>query len=239
MNKYRSFIFDLTGTLIDFGGQTHTTAIYRAFRNNNINISENIVKLPKYYDINIAMRVKNICKYFNCMDKVKPVLNDVNSEIIKLNKDKYYTAPILGAFDTIDYLKKNGYKIGIISNYNNSILKHIDYDVFIKYNKINPWISFEVLEKLNIEPHKCIKIGEPYMNIYGGFSLQMDTINIIDSSIEMSYDEETFDDLSDEIKYIKRQNIISKYNNNYMHSINDFNLFIKNILYYNGKSDNK
>lgn len=227
MNKYKAFIFDLTGTLVDFGGQAYTTAIYRAFRKNNINISENIVKL--HNNIYIGTRIKNICKKFNCMDKMKLVYDDINNELIKLNNDKYYTTPLMGALDTINYLKKNNKKIGIISNYYNAGLKNMDYDVFIKYNKITPWISFNILDKLNVNPNECLKIGEPYINIHGGFSLQMDTINVIDSSIEMNYDEETFDDLLEDIKNEKRNNIIRKYNDKYIYSINDINLFIKNF----------
>ena len=222
LNKYSAVIFDLSGVLIDFGMHIPVIATSRAFKNYNIHIPEKNIRLNNFK--NQEQYIKAMCNYNKCSNKFESIYTDYLNELIILHNSPEFNQPINGANQTTNILKKLGYKIGITTFYNKNVFNVIDkslkkngivYDAVVCNNEVllgkpEPFMLYKISNKLNIQPSKCIKVGESYLNIVEGKYAKIDTINVIDSSNSMAMDEQIFDDSCEVIKNIKRNEVIEE-----------------------------
>ncbi len=229
LSKYKTVIFDLSGVLVDFGVKIPYTAMYTALFMNNISVHERLVNHGM--GRNEVKHIKTLCQLNNTLNwrnKYNKVIKDYNSLLVNLNNNPYYNYPIKGSVELTNKFKKMGYNIGIITSYDNNISSLVfnkmnkwgyKYDYIVNNSDVsnsrpNPDMVWNVMEYFNTQPEECIKIGESYLNLFESNCVNIDTINIIDSSRDMGLEEIEFDDLSEEVKYMKRSNIIhnlSKY----------------------------
>ena len=221
LNKYSAVIFDLSGVLVDFGMHAPVLAVSRAFRNENIHIPENNIRQNIYK--NQQFYIKSLCNFNNCSYKYDYIYNDYLNELIILNNSPEFNEPINGAVNTMKILKEQGFKIGITTFYNNNVFNIIDksfkrngllYDSVVCNNEVllgtpEPFMLYKISNRLKVPTNKCIKIGESRLNILEGLNAKVDTINVIDSSNTMGYDEQIFDDTCEQIKMCKRIQIIN------------------------------
>ena len=167
--------------------------------------------------------IKSLCHFNKCEKKFETIYTDYLNELVILNNSPEFNQPINGAVKTTNMLKELGYKIGITTFYNKNIFNVINkslkqnglvYDAVVCNNDVilgrpEPFMLYNITSQLNVPTHKCIKIGESYLNVIEGKNAKVDTINVIDSSNDMGMDEQIFDDTSDVIKNCKRRDVIS------------------------------
>jgi beta-phosphoglucomutase-like phosphatase (HAD superfamily) len=225
-SKYNTVIFDLSGVLVDFGVKIPYTAMYTALFMNKISVHDRLVNHGM--GRNEVKHIKTLCQLNNKGNKYNKVAKDYNNLLVNLNNNPNYNYPIKGSIELTNKFKKMGYNIAIITSYESNISNLVfnkmhkwgfKYDYVINNSDVensrpSPDMMFNVMDYFNTKPSECIKIGESYLNLFESCSLNIDTINIIDSSRDMALEEIEFDDLSEEVKHMKRHTImhrLSKY----------------------------
>ncbi len=219
--KYKGVIFDLSGVLIDFGVKVPMLAMAHAFHLNNIYISDNLLRFG--IGKPLAPFMKSLCYIHHNQHNYKKIENDFQKSLLKLSYSTY-NEPIKGSVELLHKLKQNDIKIGLMTVYDRKYLNlfksklqkdGIIYDSImcpddhIK-SRPEPWQLLHLTERLNVNPNDCIKIGESCLNIYETRFANMNSIQVIDSSSDMNVDEQELDDMTEELKKIKREDIILK-----------------------------
>ncbi len=218
-SKYNTVIFDLSGVLVDFGVKIPYIAMNTALLMNHICVHDRLVNHGM--GRNEIKHIKTLCKLNN--QKYNKVIKDYNNLLINLNNNTYYNYPIRGSIELTNKLKKMGYNIGIITSYESNVASLINYKLkkwgykydylitnsCVKESRPHPEMITNVMNHFNAKPEECIKIGESYLNLFESCGVNIDTINIIDSSRNMGLEELEFDDLSEEVKHAKRLIIIN------------------------------
>ncbi len=226
-SKYNTVIFDLSGVLIDFGVRIPYTAMYTALFMNNISVHPRIINHGM--GRNEVKHIKTLCQLNNKSNRIHhKVVKDYNNLLVNLNNNTYYNYPIKGSVELTKKLKNMGYNIAVITSYDSNIASLVGnkmhkwgykFDYFINNSDVDnsrpsPDMIFNIMDYFNAKPEETIKIGESYLNLFEGSSNNIDTINIIDSSRDMGLEEIEFDDLSEEVRHTRRENImhhLSKY----------------------------
>ena len=220
-------VFDLTGTLFDFGAMIPFIAT-----KNNLQVRCNQYSdwhIRRTIDSDDINQYKTLCKLYNISDFQKLFIDSSNNMIDLLEDDNYFK-PTPGAIKLTHIIKNLGIKIGIISNYSSVmtpiIKEHLNFHDF-KYDNIisrdattfgppTPWLLYRSMEKNNTYPLFTLYVGDTYNNVLEGFNAKVDTLTILDSSNEMGYSFDEFNNFNFEIKEHKRFikiNNINKYNN--------------------------
>jgi phosphonoacetaldehyde hydrolase len=222
MLKYKGVIFDLSGVLIDFGVKVPLIAMANAFHLNNIHISDNLIR----FGMGKSMKqyIKSLCHIYNVQHKFHKIENDFTKSVMYLTNDNTYHDKINGAGEIIHKLKTNNIKIGLMTIYDRKYFNLFKYklnkdgilfdeiicaDDYLT-NRPEPWQLLRLIERLNVYPHDCIKIGESHINICESKRANINTIQIIDSSSDMNIEEIEFEDMNDSLKNMKRNDIINK-----------------------------
>ena len=183
--------------------------------------NDGLKKLKKYININFITALSNFNK---CRDKLDTIINDYEQTVLNLNKMDEFNTPINGAIELTNNLNKLGIKVGIISEYNkkhfNAINKSLKknglyYDKVVCSDEVvigkpEPLMLYNINNKLKVPNYKCLKVGQSYLNVIEGLNAKIDTLNIIDSSVDMGIDELVFDDSNETIKMMRRNTIINK-----------------------------
>ncbi len=180
--RFEWIIFDLGGVLIEI-----TPDRFYQNMSKEINIP---VEFIQSYKESMALGYKEpeiiINEFIN-----KYGLNITSDYFIKKFVELYIGKKIDGMFEFVKELKKEGYKIGLLSNTNKlhiNYLKHKfsnfkDFDaVFYSYeihiNKPSLDAYRYVLEKLKVEPNKILFIDDTYENIKSAESLGIECIQV-------------------------------------------------------------
>ena len=244
LSKYSAFVFDLSGVLVDSGVRIPYNALTNAFHLNGLYIPDNMIHFA--LGRNEEKYINSICKINKCSRKYNKIYKTYQEQLIKINESNYFNTPINGAIDTIKTLRKQGYIIGITTNYNRDIFnvikpsldKHgIKYDAVVcrddvMYGRPEPFMLYKMLNDLKLYNTDVIKIGESYLNLCEAFNAKIDTINVIDTCSEMGLDEETMDDMCHTVKEIKRKTVMDRLSfyykpKYYITSISELNKIIK------------
>jgi phosphonoacetaldehyde hydrolase len=222
INKYSAVVFDLSGVLVDFGVHVPVIAIKHAFNNQNININEQVIRENIGKDnINFITALSNFNK---CRDKLDTIIDDYEQAVLNLNRMNEFNTPINGTIELTNNLNRLGIKVGIISEYNkknfsiiNKSLKRngLYYDKVVCADEViigkpEPLMLYNVNNKLKVSNQKCLKVGQSYLNVIEGLNAKVDTLNVLDSSVDMGIDELVFDDSNETIKMMRRSTIINK-----------------------------
>lgn len=208
-------IFDLTGTLIDFGGRVPFNAVRQTVQyidpyhikgyisGDDVNQFRNLCNV---YDINY------VPVFTGSVNKMADMLHDVDI--------------IDGAGEVIDRLKRQDIKVGIVSNYGKELTNividklyqnRIYYDAIIPRDYVMvpppaPWQLYHCMEHLNEVADNCIYIGDTHINVIEGYHAKIDTACVVDSSAEMGHTFDDFIEMLDEPKETNRFNKLRKIN---------------------------
>lgn len=219
--KYKGVIFDLSGVLVDFGVKVPLLAMTQAFHLNNMYVSDNLLRFG--IGKPLSPYIKSLCYIYNKQHKYKKIENDFKKSLINLSENNYNT-PIKGSVELLHKLKQNDIKIGLMTLYDRKYLDLIKSRLHkdgIIYDSImcsddhikprpDPWQLLRLTEQLNINPIDCIKIGESCLNICETKNSNFNNIQVIDSSSDMNMDEIELDDMTEELKQMRREDVIIK-----------------------------
>jgi beta-phosphoglucomutase-like phosphatase (HAD superfamily) len=191
MNRFcnkTAVIFDLTGTLIDFGGRIPFTSTKKAAPQINM---YHIKKSITGDDIN---EYHHLCKFYQIKDYAKVFTKSCNHMADMLHN----VDVIPGIAEFMDTLKQQNIRIGVVSNYGKELTQiakakldkeKIPYDVIVNRHNVMlpppaPWLLMRCMEQLNVYPDYTMYIGDTYLNMLEGYYAKVDTTYMIESSVE-------------------------------------------------------
>ncbi len=230
-NKLEAVIFDLSGTIIDFGSLATILAMKKAFLKKGMNIDNDIIKLNM--GIKKIDHIKKILEYPKVRKKwSKKNKNNISREDIRhisYNFDKYLKIEAKKKLNLIpnikrifNILRRNNIKIGATTGYPRNIVKIIK--PFLKKNKIlpsqiitvedvkkgrpHPDMCLRNFSKLKVKnPRACLKIDDSLSGIQEGKNAKMKTVGLIFTGIQLGLTYKKFKSKTINQKRIMRRKI--------------------------------
>ena len=189
IKKYKNILFDMDGVLIN-SMKYHTTAWQHAFKQNNISTTDK--KIMELAGMTSIDTIKIICKD----NKIK--YNDTLITKIKSDKakelDKIFRVELYdGVYEELIKLKKNNYKLALISGARNyevqkTVKTHFKniFDLVIsgddiKLGKPNPEPYQTAINKLNLNKKETVVIEDALSGIQSANSTGIDVLAITTS----------------------------------------------------------
>lgn len=195
-------IFDIAGTIVDYGCLSVKDSFLELFSNHNLYINSNII--TQYTGVSKLTHLKCIIedpKAFVIKDYVDECSNiiDFYDEFNKILNSHIVKNDLLisGALELYEYFDKNKIKVILTTGYNyfqakdlaKSIRKqglkydYILYDDDVKRGRPYPYIIFDSMMNSNIESvHSVISIGDTPVDMQTGFNAGVKTLGIVESS---------------------------------------------------------
>jgi phosphonoacetaldehyde hydrolase len=207
--KIKSVIFDLSGTLIDYGSFAPVEAMTECFKSKKIDLKEN--------EIRMFMGVSKIdhIRLMFTIEKVKEKWIDIygdlpdDNEIYLLHNEfkqhinrlvKKYSDPIPDAVEIVRCLKNKSVKTGITTGYSAETLKAIIPDMLnagfmidsfvspdeVPYGRPYPYMCYKSAINLNSFPlWHIVKVGDTVSDILEGLNAGMWTVGVIKGGNEL------------------------------------------------------
>ena len=185
--EYNTVFFDFGDTLA-FTNQSFPESLHKILRSLGIDIHpdelRSAIAKADYGDLREErLRMRDKSEYINFRIKYyRTVLNLIG--YMKMESHAEYIQKVIGyyhksyvkpeALVTLDILRKNGYKLGIVSNFSHALpwicdelgitekVDFITYSDDIGSEKPEPHIFYDALMKANAKPNEVIHIGDSY-----------------------------------------------------------------------------
>lgn len=227
-------IFDLAGTVIDFGCRAPLEAFLEAFADSGFVVSETLARKPM--GTHKKEHVREILSYPEIADRyttirdgapdedlVELVYARFQSKLTEILPDFATLTP--GVLETLDWLRREEISIGATTGY---VRRMVDVlaptleaigltaDSIVCADEViqsrpAPWGCFRLAEKYNVFPMtRCLKIGDTPADILEGLNASMPSLGVSDSGNEVGLDFETWSGLSNEDRLRRRSIAESK-----------------------------
>ena len=232
-----AIIFDLSGTLVDFGSLATIEAMKKVFKSKGITLTNNIIKLNM--GIKKEKHIKKILNHpFVISNWIKKFKRPVNSSEIKIlcsdfekeliHKVKKNLNLIPNTKKIFKILKRNNIKIGITTGYPKKITKIIlnyfkkknlffDYcvsDDEVKNSRPEPDMCLKNLKNLKIKNSKnCIKVDDSLSGIIEGKKAKMITVGLVSTGIQMGLTRLAYKKKANKDKINLKKSIKRKFSN--------------------------
>ena len=174
---YKNIIFDLGNVVLNYNPEEYL--IKKINDKNKVEIAlNNIFKSNEW-----KMLDRGIITEEEAKRVIKNRVID-NSEIIDLAFENWYDMlrPIEETIELINKLKKNGYKIYYLSNFNSKVFEEF-YGGIVSFKekllKPEKEIYMKLLEEYNLNPEECIFIDDMLINIEGAKAVNIKGIQFI------------------------------------------------------------
>ncbi len=230
----QAVIFDLSGTLVDFGSVATIDTMKKVFQSKGISINNKIIK--KDMGIKKKNHIKKILTYpmikSKWIKKYKKPINSIEFNKLCVEFDKYLPLIVKRNLNIIPnvqkifrILKKNKIKIGATTGYPKRVTEiilnflenkkiHLDNCVSedeVRKSRPEPDMCIKNLKRFKInDPKNCIKIDDSLSGVLEGKNAEMFTIGLISTGIQMGlkksdYKNKTVKFKHDECKKIKKR----------------------------------
>jgi phosphonoacetaldehyde hydrolase len=199
----KAVVFDLAGTIIDFGSCAPAGAFVELFRRNNVHITLSQAREPmglhKKDHIRTLLSMSDISeKWLEAHGKAWSEA-DVEAKYrefipIQIECLADYGHLIPGTLETEKALRSMGIKIGVTTGYNEEMMKIVlncakgqgfSPDAAVCASRVSkgrpaPWMIFRIMEHLNIfPPEAVINIGDTLPDIEAGLNAGVWTIGVV------------------------------------------------------------
>ena len=233
--KIEAIVFDLAGTLIDFGSQAPSKVLIHIFNENGIPITKKEAIGPmgieKKAHISQLIYSKKINLLWKKKYKKKPSKNDIDKLFKLFNPElkkiiKKHSKLITGSKKTIEFIKKKKIKIATNTGYSDDILKIILSELkkqkftpdiaygssYAKIGRPTAEIIYKIFSDLNItKGSSCIKVDDTIPGLLEGVNAGMWVVGVIFSGNEFGKTEDEFNKLSYKDKSKFRKMIKNKF----------------------------
>jgi len=180
-------IFDMDGVLID-SEPLWKIAMEEAFQSVGCNITR------KDFQKTVGLRIDEVVRFWYHERgwsglSPKELEARIMETMVKLIHEN--GEPLPGVLDTIDYLRKSGYKIGLgTSSYRiliNAVLDTLGLTNAFDFThsaedeihgKPHPAVYLTVAARLNVTPQKCLVIEDSFNGVVAGLAAQMKVVCI-------------------------------------------------------------
>jgi phosphonoacetaldehyde hydrolase len=222
---------DWAGTAIDFGCFAPVDAFVKAFRDFNIEVTTDEVRIPmgmaKIEHIRQLLRMSRINSEFRAFyDR-----DWIESDVVRLNGsfEKYlfstlseYTHPIPYVVETLDTLQSKNIKIGSTTGYTRKMMDIVESAAATKGYTVDncvtsdnlpmgrpaPFMIFRNMIDLNIQnPDYVVKVGDTVEDIREGINAKVWTVGVVLGSSMLGISEYEADEMPETI-LTKKMNIV-------------------------------
>lgn len=239
MNNIKGIIFDWAGTTIDFGCFAPVQVFVEIFKNENIDVTIEEAREPmgmlKRDHIEAMLNMERIAEEWESIkgrahtqDDIDLLYTNFETALMKTLKD--YTTPIPNVKDTVNELKRKGYKIGSTTGYTKSMMEVVTTeakskgytpDYYVTADDVNgygrpyPYMIFENMKQLELEcVTEVVKVGDTVSDMKEAVNAGVIAIGVIKGSSVVGLSEDEWNALSDIEKDKHRQKAIKKFKEN-------------------------
>ncbi|MFT5758960.1 MAG: phosphonoacetaldehyde hydrolase [Alteromonadaceae bacterium] len=231
MQNIEAVILDWAGTVVDYGSVAPTTIFVEAFKQAyNFEISLNEARGPmglgKWDHIKTLLQHPEVAARWRekfGKNFSEEVVDEIYQTFMPLQKAKVaeHAKPIYGVLSALDWIKKQGIKIGSCSGYPREVMEVLvpaaaDYgykpDCWVASDDIaagsrpGPWMALQNVQELGItNVANCIKFDDSTPGIAEGLNAGMWTVGIALTGNAVGLTEKEWQELSDEQQDVKRQ----------------------------------
>lgn len=236
MKKIRAVIFDWAGTTVDYGCMAPVQAFVEVFKEFGIEPTMEEVREPmgmlKIDHIRTMLkmeRIRNLWteKYGKAPeDEAAQKLYAIFEEkLLKILPD--YSDPKPGVVEVVKKLKRNGYRIGSTTGYNDKMMEIVvpaakergyEPDVWFSPDAVNqkgrpyPYMIFRNMEALDLKKvRRVLKVGDTISDIKEGRNAGVWSAGIVVGSSEMGLTLEEYEALSSEEKERRCDEVAQKF----------------------------
>lgn len=180
----RAVVFDWAGTLVDEGSAAPIEALATVFSQEGIVVSEQNLRSPmgrlKRDHIRDVLAVPDVCSQWVALRDRRPSLSDVerlNDALEAIMPDIAVTRanPLPKVLDTLDELRRHGYKLGSTTGYTRRTLDALrmaaaTHGVVVEaatasdevtQGRPYPWMIYKTMEQLGVyPPWRVVKVGD-------------------------------------------------------------------------------
>ena len=235
-SNIEAIVFDLAGTLIDFGSLAPSQVLIKLFDRFGIKITRKQAIGPmgieKRAHIKALLTTREINSQWRKKFKSKPTDKDIDKLFKLFNPElkkiiKKHSTFISGSKKTLDFIKNKKIKIGINTGYSEEILKIIlpelkkqrfipDVSYSSSYTKIgrpSAEIIYKIFSDLNItKGSNCIKVDDTIPGLQEGLNAGMWVVAVIFSGNEFGKNEYELNKLTYKEKLKFKKKISHKFN---------------------------
>ncbi len=193
-------IFDLAGTIVDFGCLAVKNGFKVFLKKNKIIASDSTI--TKYTGVSKKEHLKLILKDPECQHRIRLSDKTINKlygdfQLSLLNHIRENSDLIPGAMDVYEHLKQKGYKIATTTGYyrraSDLVLELIKKQGFkpdcslcnddVKAGRPAPWMIFECMKILNVQcVQDVVKVGDTVVDMLAAKNAGVWSVGIMDSS---------------------------------------------------------
>ncbi len=236
MKKIKAVIFDWAGTTVDFGCMAPVQAFVEVFKEFGIEPTMEEVREPmgmlKIDHIRTMLKMGRIRNLWIEKSGKEPEEEDAQ-KLYAIFEEKLlsilhlYSDPKPGVVDVVNKLRRNGYKIGSTTGYNDKMMeivvpaakeKGYEPDVWFSPDSTGqkgrpyPYMIFRNMEALDIKKvRRVLKVGDTISDIKEGRNAGVWSAGIVVGSSEMGLSLEEYEALSKEEKDRKCDEVAQKF----------------------------
>ncbi len=233
--KLEAVIFDLSGTIVDFGSLATIEAMKEVFKKRKIIVTNEIIK--KNMGIRKISHIKKILdnKKIKIQWRKNFRLNYSKKDLKNISKefDKCLKIQVKNRLNVIPHavkifqmLRKNNIKIGSTTGYPNNLVKIIKPFLFkkkilpqvivsvdnVKNGRPSPEMCIKNFQNLNIkEPKNCLKVDDSLSGIMEGKNANMITAGMVFTGIQLGYSKNKYYLINKKTKARMRKNIVNDF----------------------------
>ncbi|MCR9171597.1 MAG: hexitol phosphatase HxpB [bacterium] len=186
-SQFDAIIFDMDGVLID-SEPLWKIAMEEAFQSVGCNITR------KDFQKTVGLRIDEVVRFWHkergweglTCEQLEDVIMQKMVALVKANGE-----PLPGVIETIEYLRTNGYKIGLgTSSYRvliDAVLETLQLTTSFDFihsaedeihGKPHPAVYLTVAARLKVAPQRCLVIEDSFNGVVAGLAAQMKVVCI-------------------------------------------------------------
>ncbi len=244
-NEIALVVFDLAGTLLDFGCQAPVGAFVEAFRQRGVTVSLREARGPmglhKKDHIRAMLRMDAVAEKWKAATQRDWTETDVEALYGLVTPMQVAAAKVHGdlvpqALDCFHSMKAMNLKIAVSTGYFREAaeicFEALERQGFTPDFRIGadevpagrpaPWMIFRCMEALNVYPPTAVvKVGDTVVDVHDGLNAGVWSLAVVDSSSEMGLSEAEFTTVTPEDRLVRRSVIRSRFTTSGAHAVLD------------------
>jgi phosphonoacetaldehyde hydrolase len=217
--KIRLVVFDMAGTVVDFGSRAPVAAFVQTFAAHGVTLTEAEVRgpmgLPKRDHLRALLclpAVRQRWRQAHGQEWTEADLTALYDQFLptQLAVLERHNDLVPGALDCADRLRRQGVRIGMTTGYfreaaarvreaaarQGFVAEHVVCPEDVPTGRPAPWMIYRLMEALNVFPPSAVlKVGDTLADVAEGLNAGVWSVGVTRSSSEVGLGEEEFNAL--------------------------------------------